>query len=275
MARRLEESLFRSAVSFEEYRDTQTLKKRLQALAIAMGLRAQQQKQKTDEGASVCLGPNNSMDRPNQGSSAETNHGLLAEGSSGRLNTMLGASSTSSTLSGCVSSSASVPTSKRLVSLSEINPLMSSGTATEDRDALSIQADSGKLSRANGLDGVSLGTTTSRDAPIVQRPYHADQRQQVLRQQQQRLLLLRHASKCPHENGTCPVTPHCGGMKRLWKHIAECKDQQCQMAHCVSSRYVLSHYHRCKDPRCAVCGPVREAIQRNHEKAKQLAMAQL
>lgn len=259
-----------------------------------MGLRAQQQKQKTDEGASVCLGPNNSMDRPNQGSSAETNHSLLAEGSSGRLNTMLGASSTSSTLSGCVSSSASVqsrvefqpgcmksrmvtqvPTSKRLVSLSEINPLMSSGTATEDRDALSIQADSGKLSRANGLDGVSLGTTTSRDAPIVQRPYHADQRQQVLRQQQQRLLLLRHASKCPHENGTCPVTPHCGGMKRLWKHIAECKDQQCQMAHCVSSRYVLSHYHRCKDPRCAVCGPVREAIQRNHEKAKQLAMAQL
>lgn len=70
------------------------------------------------------------------------------------------------------------------------------------------------------------------------------------------------------------MTPHCAGMKRLWKHIAECKDQQCQMAHCVSSRYVLSHYHRCKDPRCAVCGPVREAIQRNHEKAKQLAMAQ-
>ena len=58
-------------------------------------------------------------------------------------------------------------------------------------------------------------------------------------------------------------------MKRLWKHIAECKDQQCQMAHCVSSRYVLSHYHRCKDPRCAVCGPVREAIQRNHEKANE------
>ena len=103
---------------------------------------------------------------------------------------------------------------------------------------------------------------------------NADQRQQGLRQQQQRLLLLRHASKCPHENGNCPVTPHCVGMKRLRKHIAECKDQQCQMAHCVSSRYVLSHYHRCKDPRCAVCGPVREAIQRNHEKAKQLAMAQ-
>lgn len=35
----------------DEYRDTQTLKKRLQALAIAMGLRAQQQKQKTEDGA--------------------------------------------------------------------------------------------------------------------------------------------------------------------------------------------------------------------------------
>mmetsp|Transcript_1070 Transcript_1070/g.3941 ORF Transcript_1070/g.3941 Transcript_1070/m.3941 type:complete len:198 (+) Transcript_1070:48-641(+) len=43
MARRLEESLFRSAHSFDEYKDTATLKKRLQALAMAMGLRAQQQ----------------------------------------------------------------------------------------------------------------------------------------------------------------------------------------------------------------------------------------
>ena len=140
-------------------------------------------------------------------------------------------------------------------------------TNTTTSDAASVNASSGALAARNS-------STTTREPPPIQRPYHADQRQQVLRQQQQRLLLLRHASKCPHENGTCPVTPHCAGMKRLWKHIAECKDQQCQMAHCVSSRYVLSHYHRCKDPRCAVCGPVREAIQRNHEKAKQLAMAQ-
>ena len=43
MSRRLEESLFRSATSFEEYRDTSTLRKRLQELAIVMGLRARQQ----------------------------------------------------------------------------------------------------------------------------------------------------------------------------------------------------------------------------------------
>jgi len=92
----------------------------------------------------------------------------------------------------------------------------------------------------------------------------------VLRHQQQRLLLLRHAAKCQHEDGRCPVTPHCAGMKRLWKHIAECKDQKCLVPHCVSSRYVLSHYHRCKDVRCPVCGPVREAIHRSHEKQKQM-----
>jgi inosine/xanthosine triphosphatase len=45
MSRRLEESLFRSATSFEEYRDFSTVKKRLAALAIAMGLRARQQQQ--------------------------------------------------------------------------------------------------------------------------------------------------------------------------------------------------------------------------------------
>ncbi|CAM9951327.1 unnamed protein product, partial [Ectocarpus sp. 4 AP-2014] len=81
--------------------------------------------------------------------------------------------------------------------------------------------------------------------------------QAALRQQQQRLLLLRHASKCPAEGEQCKVTPHCQAMKRLWKHIAECKNQQCPIPHCVSSRFVLSHYHRCKDLKCAVCAPVR------------------
>lgn len=54
-----------------------------------------------------------------------------------------------------------------------------------------------------------------------------EDRKAALRQQQQRLLLLRHASKCPAEGEQCKVTPHCQAMKRLWKHIAECKNQQC------------------------------------------------
>ena len=121
-----------------------------------------------------------------------------------------------------------------------------------------ISAQTAQSTMANANPATGIMSRTSSD------------RQQVLRHQQQRLLLLRHAAKCPHEDGRCPVTPHCAGMKRLWKHIAECKDQKCVVPHCVSSRYVLSHYHRCKDTRCPVCGPVREAIHRSHEKQKQM-----
>lgn len=95
------------------------------------------------------------------------------------------------------------------------------------------------------------------------RPLHTpEQRQQILHQQQQRLLFLRHASKCQHVNDKCPQGyANCKGMKDLWKHIASCREQRCQYPHCVSSRYVLSHYHKCKDERCPVCGPVRHTIR--------------
>jgi E1A/CREB-binding protein len=97
-----------------------------------------------------------------------------------------------------------------------------------------------------------------------------EHKKRVLKQQQQRLLLLRHASKCPHSNGTCPVTPHCFAMKQLWKHIIGCcKEKECEFAHCISSRYVLKHYSSCKDRQlCPVCGPVREIIKRNYEHSK-------
>ena len=45
MAQRLELRILQAAASLEEYRDTSTLQKRLQALAIYMGLRARQQQQ--------------------------------------------------------------------------------------------------------------------------------------------------------------------------------------------------------------------------------------
>lgn len=95
-----------------------------------------------------------------------------------------------------------------------------------------------------------------------------DSEWQKVRHKQQRLLLLRHASRCHHEAGKCPVTPHCASMKQLWKHIAHCKDQHCTVQHCMSSRYVLSHYRRCKDPKCPACGPVRETIKKGAEKEK-------
>jgi len=93
-------------------------------------------------------------------------------------------------------------------------------------------------------------------------------RQQALRHQHQRIILLRHASRCPLEYNRCPVTRHCASMKRFWKHILECSIPKCLFQHCFSSRYILRHYRRCQDAKCRTCGPVNAMILRSHEKAE-------
>jgi hypothetical protein len=69
------------------------------------------------------------------------------------------------------------------------------------------------------------------------------QREKVVRQQQQRLLLLRHASKCTA--GAACKTKFCPKMVELWRHMKQCRDKNCQTAHCLSSRCVLHHYRIC------------------------------
>lgn len=168
---------------------------------------------------------------------------------------------------------------RQMVNMSEINPMMGGQQAQAQhlQQAAAPQAPP-PVQYQPRPPVAPVPAPVAPSLPLVNSPGMAarggataiSNRQQVLRHQQQRLLLLRHAAKCQHDDGRCPVTPHCAGMKRLWKHIAECKDQKCLVPHCVSSRYVLSHYHRCKDIRCPVCGPVREAIHRSHEKQKQM-----
>ncbi len=111
-----------------------------------------------------------------------------------------------------------------------------------------------------------MSNTTDKDKninPILVDVCLEEHNKIVIKQQQCRIVLLRHASKCPHEIGTCVVTPICGYMKNLWKHLIGCKDQNCTLNHCLSSRYVLAHYSKCIDTLCPVCQPVREAIQKN------------
>eukprot|EP00644_Phytophthora_capsici_P018257 jgi/Phyca11/127391/e_gw1.68.214.1 len=81
-----------------------------------------------------------------------------------------------------------------------------------------------------------------------------NEQQLVLRRQQERLCMLRHASTCTAQQ--C-ILPYCAGMKVLWKHICECHQRQCRTDHCISSRYVLSHFKQCNKMICEVCGPVR------------------
>jgi len=86
-----------------------------------------------------------------------------------------------------------------------------------------------------------------------------------IKHKQQRLLLLHHSSKCPFDGDECKVTPYCGEMKKLWKHMARCTDNDCRVPHCFSSRSILSHYRKCKDPRCPACGPVRETVRKTQK----------
>ena len=99
----------------------------------------------------------------------------------------------------------------------------------------------------------------------------------ILKAQQQRLILLQHASRC--EAGTaghpknCPITKKCTEWKKLWKHIANCKDKDCRTKNCISSRYILSHYRHCKDLECKICAPVRAAIDVNNKKRVKISAA--
>ena len=81
-----------------------------------------------------------------------------------------------------------------------------------------------------------------------------------LEKKQQRLLLLHHASHCPHGVGKCPRSKQCTEYKHLWHHISRCSDDRCGRLSCGSSRSLLSHFRSCKDTECATCRPLRQKI---------------
>ena len=89
------------------------------------------------------------------------------------------------------------------------------------------------------------------------------QRKKVTRQQQKRLVLLRHASKCTQ--GPSCKTKFCPQMVALWKHMKKCRDKDCKTSHCLSSRCVLNHYRICKSKgktsTCEICAPVMKDIR--------------
>jgi hypothetical protein len=89
------------------------------------------------------------------------------------------------------------------------------------------------------------------------------QRKKVIRQQQQRLISLRHASKCT-VGPSCKIK-FCPQMVKLWNHMKKCRNKDCTTPHCLSSRCVLNHYKICKDEgrtsTCEVCAPVMDVIR--------------
>ena len=281
MAKRLEESLYRSAKSFEEYNDGNTLKQRLQQLAVNIGMKTkkmqqaqmaqqkvqQQQQQLQAQAKQAQYRAQQQQQQPIGTSQPQPVQARPPSGQPMQQPPPQQQMRPAQPQQG----------GQRLVNVAEINPIMNNQNQQQMAPApapvqpppMQLQYQQHQAPQPAGAP-VAAAPQGQNGARQSGSSRQVSDRQQVLRHQQQRLLLLRHAAKCQHEDGRCPVTPHCAGMKRLWKHIAECKDQKCLVPHCVSSRYVLSHYHRCKDVRCPVCGPVREAIHRSHEKQKQM-----
>ena len=276
MAKRLEESLYRSAKSFNEYNDANTLKQRLQQLAVNIGMKTKKLQQQQ-----ALMQQQKLQQQQQQKAQAKPPANQFVRQTSAPAQKPLVKPQTQQSVAPMQAAPQPASGGQRMVNMAEINPIMGAQQAAAAAPvpssapipappAPAAPVQYAQEPKAQPAPAAAPAAAAPGAAATGSGGRQIANRQQVLRHQQQRLLLLRHAAKCQHEDGRCPVTPHCAGMKRLWKHIAECKNQKCLVPHCVSSRYVLSHYHRCKDVRCPVCGPVREAIHRSHEKQKHM-----
>ena len=254
MAKRLEEHLYRTARTKEEYLDARTLKSRLQN--VAQGLEASRSSSVAGQSAPT-----------NQVPSVQVDVGLSeAERRTKSLQ-------------------------QQLQQMQQLQKLQQQGAA---EDYLSQQAKLLQMRQAGLGSAPQLPLGHTRDnlragmpgrAPAVQAQGNAPptigspgivktsgtkyqdpaeaQKRKVVKQQQQRLLLLRHASKC--NDGVACKTKFCGPMVALWKHMKKCRDKNCKTAHCLSSRCVLNHYRKCKienkTSTCEVCAPVMQQIK--------------
>eukprot|EP00529_Nitzschia_sp_RCC80_P002658 CAMPEP_0113512338 /NCGR_PEP_ID=MMETSP0014_2-20120614/39288_1 /TAXON_ID=2857 /ORGANISM="Nitzschia sp." /LENGTH=1811 /DNA_ID=CAMNT_0000408693 /DNA_START=299 /DNA_END=5734 /DNA_ORIENTATION=+ /assembly_acc=CAM_ASM_000159 len=231
MAKQLEVSLYRNAQSFEAYMDMNTLKQRLQQIAVQVSAKARSAEQRHDR----------------YRNDQQQNSGMR-QGSSGGGSPYMGSNNPMG------NSSSNSNNSNNMVPNLQGN--MSSSGYSSSMNNRGTQGNMGSSSSGGGMSssGSGSGGSGSRNDP---------EWRVRIRHKQQRLLLLHHSAKCPYDDGKCPVTPHCADMKRLWRHMEGCKDNQCRVSHCFSSRAILSHYRKCKDAACPACGPVRETVKKS------------
>lgn len=242
MAKQLEVSLYRNARSFEAYTDMNTLKQRLQQIAVEVSRKARDQR--------------DDRHRDRQPTSSNSSANFMGMGSSSHQSIQSNRGS-------------------QIGNADDINPMVNNNSAGMMRgnmnSRMGLMGSSGFQDQRpvnNERPGSSRAVSNQQSNGMVSGGSSASNRNDPewrvrIRHKQQRLLLLHHSAKCPHEDGRCGVTPHCADMKRLWKHMEGCKDNQCRVSHCFSSRAILSHYRKCKDASCPACGPVRETVRRS------------
>lgn len=244
MAKSLEEHLYRSAQTKEEYLDPSTLKKRLQLIAHGLEIH-----RSTSSSSVNSHGSQNKNQNNNQGVMGGDNNQqlqqLLAMQQGNNMNQNQNQNQMGMNNSLGMVGSSGVQNSMGMDMMGSFSGMDTSmNSMSQSQNAAMMQGDG-----SNNQDRV------------------AAQKKKVIRQQQQRLLLLRHASKCK-EGPNCK-TKFCSQMMTLWKHMKKCRDKNCRTSHCLSSRCVLNHYRICKSQgrtaTCEVCGPVMEQIKRQDQ----------
>ena len=222
MAKQLEVSLYRDAQSFEEYMDMLTLKQRLQQIAVEVSRKTRGQSDNTDRNRQSFQDRHPPPPQPPPPQQQQQAYQRRADPGSSYMQ----------------------------------NPNPSVNRMDPNGMMLSNHSQNGHaMPPGNGYPDQRVASGSSRGVSRISRD---DPEMRVrIRHKQQRLLLLHHSAKCPHEDGRCTVTPHCADMKRLWRHMEGCKDNQCSVPHCFSSRAIFRHYRKCREANCPACGPVR------------------
>jgi len=264
MAKQLEVSLYRNARSFDDYMDMSTLKQRLQMIAMEVSRKA-----KSGSSSSSSNDRHRNDDRNNN---MYTNNGMHSGSQRGSQSSYMNnhAPSMQSNHQQQDMRSGGMQSHNRgsqMVNLDDVNPTLTPGN--------DLRGNSNNFGGSSTMHDNGRSSQSSRNNNSSAIPQRNDPEWKIrIRHKQQRLLLLHHSAKCPHDNGTCNVTPHCADMKRLWRHMEGCKDNECRVAHCFSSRAILSHYRKCKDPQCPACGPVRETVRKSSKTSGQNSQGQ-
>lgn len=251
MAKRLEEHLYRAARTKEEYLDSRTLKLRLQNVAHSLEMNR-----------SAPVGDQATIDASQSGqgdprlNEAERRTKTLQQ----QLQQMhqLQKLQQQGTMEDYLNQQAKLLQMQQagLASVSNMTQSHNRG------DASGIQIEAAGLPQESTHAAASSQLGILKKTSKYQDP-KASQKRHVIKQQQQRLLLLRHASKC--KAGPSCKTKHCGQMVKLWQHMKKCRDKNCKTPHCLSSRCVLNHYRMCKNANttstCEVCAPVMQLVK--------------
>ena len=297
MAKQLEISLYRNAKSFDEYVNMSTLKHRLQLIAMEVSRKTKN----NDRGSSSTnsrltadisrqeLPPpqqQQQQQHPQQqvfnsnGMNSSQSHDMMRTGSHGSgsrspyMNNSLPSASQNNMMQMQQQQQQQIQQQmqqqRQPVKMDQINSMAGGSLSSNGVESIRQQSGQYNMATSRSNPGATRSATSTIPVAVPLPSSHSNDSEwkQRIRHKQQRLLLLHHSAKCPAENGACTVTPHCADMKRLWRHMEGCKDNNCKISHCFSSRAILSHYRKCKDTNCPACGPVRTTVRKSGSKAR-------